>query len=326
MVMEYERSAKVCGIVYNKIAKIVVDGASVRDVCKFGTEAIITECEELSKTNSFRPHKSKSMYVGFPVSISLNNCVGNYVYEEGRTEYNTIRSGDVVKIEFGVNIDGYIALLGETIVVGDPENKMTAFLRSLEKKVLQMMIPGNVNDDVRTVVESLCTENECFPVENTLSYQAQERFLKTQESKYIVLNFTKYYDKNEYLAVEPNTCFEFENGEVYHINLTIAHNENSNQRYKQVHDSHIYAFNDCFSSLKLKSAKEFNSSVKRSHGTNGFVITDLNHTDTKSKMGMKECKGKGILDEYIVYYNTLGVPIYHKKFTAVVKPECGYKF
>lgn len=319
--MNYNISAKVCSIVYNQIAELIVDGAKVSDICAFGTEFIVTECENMKKIHDFCPHMYSSMYVGFPVSISLNKCVGNYVYEKDRLNYNNIKKGDVVKIEFGVNIDGCISIIGETIVVGEPENKMIAFLQSLEKKVLKMMIPGNVNDDVRTVVESLCTENDCFPVENTMSYQTQEKYLRTQESKYILLNFVKYYDSDDYLAVEPNTCFEFEDGEVYHINLTITPTL-ENQTYKKEHDSHIYAFNDIFSGLKLKSSKEFHSTVKRSHGTNGFVVKE--NLDAKSRIGMKECKERGILTEYPIYYNKKE-SVYHKKFTAVVKAKCGQR-
>lgn len=319
--MNYNISSKVCSIVYKKIADLITDGAKVEDVCAFGAEFIITECENMKKTYDFCPHKYSSMYVGFPVSISLNNCVGNYVYEKERTNYNVIKKGDIVKIEFGVNIDGCISIIGETIAVGEPENKIIAFLHSLEKKVLKMMIPGNVNDDVRTVVESLCTENDCFPVENTTSYQTHEKYLKTQESKYILLNFVKYYDSDDYLIVEPNTCFEFEDGEVYHINLTITPTLES-QRYKKEHNSHIYAFNDVFSGLKLKSSKEFHSSIKKIHGTNGFVMKkDL---DPKFTIGMKECKKRGILTEYPIYYNNKE-RVYHKKFTAVVKAKCGQR-
>lgn len=62
--------------------------------------------------------------IAFPTSISVNEICGHYTplksdAEDKEKELNTLRDGDVVKIDLGVHIDGYIALVAHTIVVGD---------------------------------------------------------------------------------------------------------------------------------------------------------------------------------------------------------------
>ena len=75
---------------------------------------IVEECNKIYKKETVKG-------IAFPTSISLNDCVGNYLYETSQEfeNYNTIKKGDVVKIELGVNLSGCIANLGETVIYDD---------------------------------------------------------------------------------------------------------------------------------------------------------------------------------------------------------------
>jgi methionine aminopeptidase len=255
----------------------------------------------------------------------LNHCVGNYIYEESQTNHNTIRSGDVVKIELGVNIGGCIAILGETFVKGGGntvQQNYIDFLNDLAKHVIGLCKQGETNDEIRMLVESKCTEQACFPLENCIGYQQCSGQLKTAESKYIVFNHQKYYDENDNLCVEENLCFDLEPGEVYTINLTVVPDlpENAECKehcYKEFHEPHIYRFNDYFYNLKLKSSREFVSRVKGLCGNNAFVLAQYLNTG-KDKLGKRECWENGILDSYPIRYHKGGCDVYHKKFTVIV--------
>lgn len=313
---KYNTGAKICGIIYKEIVQKIRDGErDIRSLCDNGTARIKEECCKV-----FKAEKNKGP--AFPVSISLDNCLGNYYYENG-SPFNTIRDDSVVKIELGTNIGGCIAMLGETFKVSDTEgdDKYIEFLNKLQKVVLGIIKVGETNDEVRVNVESLCTEEECFPVENCFSYQHLEGHPKTDMSKYIVLNHQKYYDDDDNLAVEPNVCFEFEDGEVYTVNLSIVPNkeDDSEHVYKGKHDAHIYRFNHYHYSLRLKSSREFHSDAKKKHGNNAFYISHFN--TPRERMGIKECYTNGILDDYPILYESCGLPVYHKKFTVFVQGD-----
>ena len=73
---KYNAAAKIAKQVYNELVTKIKGGErNVEIVNNFGEELIKSECEKIYK-------KEKIKGVGFPVSISLNNCVENYVYDE----------------------------------------------------------------------------------------------------------------------------------------------------------------------------------------------------------------------------------------------------
>lgn len=93
--------------------------ASVRDICAEGDRLLE---EETSKV--FKKEKDLKKGIAFPVCASVNNCINHYspLASEGDT---ILQEGDLVKIDMGAHIDGLIAVVGHTVVVGaSKENKV----------------------------------------------------------------------------------------------------------------------------------------------------------------------------------------------------------
>jgi len=91
-----------------------VPGASVVEICQEGDKLIN---DELSKVYN---KKKIEKGIAFPVCISTNELCGHFsplITEAKDIPHNTLKQGDVAKIDLGVHIDGYIALVGHTIVV-----------------------------------------------------------------------------------------------------------------------------------------------------------------------------------------------------------------
>lgn len=310
---KYNTSAKICSTVYRDIKhKIVTDLClDVSQIVEFGNSRIEEECGRVYK-------REKNKGIAYPVTVSLNNCVGHYVHEEGNDRYNTIQTGDIVKVRLGVNIAGCIAMFADTFVMG-PDPRCQAhleLLQHLRRTVPGMMRSGNMTDDVRCHIEATCADTGCFPVENCTSYQHLEGTIQTLDSKYIVLNYTPYFYDDDSLAVHPNDCFEFEEGEVYTVDITLAVTD-GRVGYKEPHTPHLYRFNDSYYALKLKASRDFAGTVKRRHGSNAFVARQYTG-DPKHRMGMKECTEHGILDAYPVLYAKDDVDTMTTCFTVVV--------
>lgn len=321
---KYNTAAKICGQVWTTLKDNIVSGKilDIQELEQLGNSIIETECNKIYK-------REKNKGIAFPTSISLNNCVGNYLYEPSKNEFNKIKSGDIVKIELGVNISGCIAILGETIIYNETDNtnhnyiQIINLLNDLPKNIIKMIKPGEINDDIKMFIESKCTELNCFPVENTISYQHLDGQLNTQESKYILTHYQKYYDEDDNLISEENLCFEFLENEIYTINLTVIPNNEETEIehiYSQPHESHIYRFNEYYYNLKLKSSREFCSEVKGRWGTNAFNGTQYKD-NVKYRLGIKESLENGILTEYPIYYSKDNLPVFHKKFTIVITKD-----
>lgn len=316
---KYNVAASICGKVYNLLKEKIVTGEIlyVSELIRLGNEKIKDECKLIYK-------RIKNKGIAFPVSISLNNCVGNYTYESENNEYNIIKNGDIIKIELGVNIDGYIAVLGETLIYNNEINnenvKYIEFLDKLQKDIVKIIKHGEINDEVKTYIESKCTELECFPVENTISYQHVDGKLSTDESKYIIINYKKYYDEEDLLISKENLCFEFEKHEIYTINLTIIKDNSegeSEHKYLEPHSPHIYRFNEYFYNLKLASSRSFCSVIHEEHGKNAFDYVPYKNK-IQYKSGIKESLKNGILIQYPIYYSKDNSIVFHKKFTIMV--------
>lgn len=319
----YTTASKICKDVYKDLQRMILNGENdVLKLCITGNSLIREKCNIIYTKMLSSNNRINKQNIGVlkPVSISLNNCVSGYVYEKGNDEYNYIKTGDVVKIEMGVYISDALVIWGDTFLSNEDlsnqdtenNNKYIELLDQLSHDIGKIMKVGNLNDDVAMYIGSKCSELDCIPVENCVSYQQLDGMISTDESKWIVLNYQKYYDDEDRVIME-NDCFEFEDGEVYNINLTIVKGERS--EWKTRHDSHIYYFNNYFYNLKLKSSREFLSKCKGIYGTNGFYISEWNN-NPKYKLGIRECDDSGILEDYPVLYEN--DTVFTKKFTLVV--------
>ena len=71
--------------------------------------------EETSK--AFKKDKKLVKGIAFPTCISVNNCICHFSPLTTEPDV-TIADGDMVKIDLGAHIDGFIAVVAHTLVVG----------------------------------------------------------------------------------------------------------------------------------------------------------------------------------------------------------------
>lgn len=63
--------------------------------------------------------------IAFPTCLSVNNCICHFSPSKNDPDL-LLKEDDVVKIDLGAHIDGFIAVAAHTLVVGaTPEKKVT---------------------------------------------------------------------------------------------------------------------------------------------------------------------------------------------------------
>ena len=62
--------------------------------------------------------------IAFPCCISVNNCICHFSPLNSEPDV-VLQDGDVVKIDMGAHIDGFIAVVAHTIIVNDGKSKVT---------------------------------------------------------------------------------------------------------------------------------------------------------------------------------------------------------
>jgi methionine aminopeptidase len=330
---KYNTAARICGDVYNMLKTSILqnDIVDIKTLYNMGMDEITKRCD-----NIFKSIDRKG--VAFPISINLNNCIDNFTYSDldstnvsdlVSTNVSIIKLNDIVKIKLGVDIDGCIAMYCDTFIYNKENecNTTIDFLHNMKKEIVKQVFPGNTNDELKIFIESKCTDNDCFPLINCKSFEHLDNQIYNTNGKYVILNYKKLYDKNDYLIHE-NTCFEFLENEVYTINLAVVPDdgsdnfisENDNGVRIDLDNTRLHRFNDYFYSFKLNASKQLYSKVFSEHYNNVFDISKYT-SDKKLKMGVNECKKMNILETLPVTYTKNKLPVYSCAFTLVVNKD-----
>ena len=87
-----------------------VPGASVVDLCQLGDSSI------LDMTAAFAKKADYKKGIAFPTCLSLNGHLAHFSPLRGSD--TLLKTGDLVKLEMGTHVDGYIAISAQSFVVG----------------------------------------------------------------------------------------------------------------------------------------------------------------------------------------------------------------
>jgi methionine aminopeptidase len=318
-ITKYQTATGICKKIYKELKDKICNSNPERNLkvlSEYGNNRINEELKVI--------YKKLDKNIAFPVSISLNDIVSNYIYDYTNEDcvYNTIKDSDIIKIELAVSIDGCISVLCETftIIENIPINKTIDFLNNIQKDILNMIRPDETVDEIRIFIESKCTEHNVFPVENCTSFQQDNQFLMKYDSKYMILNYRPKIDKDDNFTTLQNINFEFEENDIFTINLSVLPIEDdldtNDIKYKYI-NSHIYRFNEYTYALKLKSSRNFYNEISNKHSKYAFEMHPY-LSNLQYKMGIKECVNNKILDPYHIITTKNKLPVITKKFTIYI--------
>merc|ERR1712055_781906 len=315
VVTKYKMAAEIV----NKVLKELVDACkatgSVRDLCILGDKRL---AEETGK--AFKKDKKLPKGIAFPTCISVNNCICHYspLFSEPDT---MLASGDMVKIDMGAHIDGFIAVVAHTLVVGgSADNKvlgkqadvvMAAHLAS--EAALRLVKPGNETYAVTDTVQKIAESFNCKPVEGMLSHQLEQNRIDGEET--IIQNPTEAQRKE-------HDKYEFELHEVYAVDVLISSGEGQGKEktakitiYKKTNETYM---------LKMKTSREFFSKVSKQFAGMPFNLRNCDD-EKKARMGVVECVTHKLIEPFQVLYDKEGESVAQFKFTVLLMPNGPHK-
>lgn len=310
---------KMAGDMVNRVLKLVLEkcvvDASVREICEYG-DGLITE----ETSNVFKKEKEMKKGIAFPTCISVNNCICHFSPIPSEADY-ILKEGDLAKVDLGAHIDGFIAVVAHTVVVGGltPEGEkkkvtgrqadvlLAAHLAS--EAALRLLKPGNETYAVTDTVNKVALAYKCKAVEGMLSHQLKQN--KIDGEKTIIQNPTdaqrKEHDK-----------FTFELHDVYAMDVLVSTGEGQGRESdKRIT---IYKKTDESYQLKLKTSRMFYIEVKHKHGTMPFNLRSFTE-ETKARMGVVECINHKLIEPFQVLYEKPGELVAHFKFTVLLMPS-----
>ncbi|KAH8296155.1 hypothetical protein KR054_002355 [Drosophila jambulina] len=306
---------KLAGEIVNKTLKAVIGlcvvDASVRDICTQGDNLLT---EETGKV--YKKEKELKKGIAFPTCLSVNNCVCHFSPSKNDTDY-TLKAGDVVKIDLGAHIDGFIAVAAHTIVVGASADKKISGRQAdvilgaywAVQAALRLLKSGANNYAITDAVQQISESYKCKPIEGMLSHELKQ--FKIDGEKTIIQNPSEAQRK------EHEKC-TFDTYEVYAIDVIVSTGEGVG-REKDTKVS-IYKKSEENYMLKLKASRALLAEVKTKYGNMPFNIRSFEE-ETKARMGVVECVSHKMIEPFQVLYEKPSEIVAQFKHTVLLMPN-----
>ncbi|CAG8598296.1 10469_t:CDS:2 [Diversispora eburnea] len=229
-----------------EIIKKLAPGTSVAELCQYGDKLIF------SHTSKVYNKKQVEKGIALPTMICVNHYLQYFSPLPGENDV-ILKNGDVVKIELGVHIDGYIATAAHTTILNpNPQQPVTGRVADVlaaayygSEVALRLLKPGNRAMDIVDAVNLVAQQYKCVPVEGS-SIQLIRRYL-LQAEKSAILNPS--LDDNIL-----DNDFIIHSNEVYSVNLIMSSGEGLVKESEAKPTIYQRNVNESYN-LKLKAAR-----------------------------------------------------------------------
>jgi len=302
VVNKYQFAGNVANEAIKAVAAGCIVGKSIADLCEQGDKIIQEKLAGVFKG------KKIEKGVAFPTCISTNNCCGHY--SPLKEDSIDLKDGDVCKIDLGVHVDGYVALVATTCVVGNVTGRAADAIvaaKTASEVIIRMLKQGMKNNDITPLVEKCVESFGCKAVDGVVSHQIK-RFT-TDGTKVITNKSVPGH------AVEECT---FDLHEAYAVDVVVSTGEGKCREL----DTKCTVFKrspDSKYNLKMKTAREALFKIEKTHPKMPFSLREID--DTRTRLGITECVRHDLLQPHPVLYEKDGEIVAQVKFCVLLMPS-----
>ncbi|ODV82281.1 curved DNA-binding protein [Suhomyces tanzawaensis NRRL Y-17324] len=313
VVSKYKTGGDITNRVLQQVKELVVDGATTYEISIKGDELLN---EELSKIYNSKKTSKVPKGIAFPTCVNPNHFPAHIAPIDKDDEANiTLKTGDVVNVMLGVQLDGFPAIVADTVVVGSKDAPVdgkkadlvhAAWLAS--EAALRTFKPNKKNWDVTNIVAKVAKEFDTTPVESMLTHNIERNVL--YGAKEVILNPSK---QNK----EQMDTHKFEENEVYGLDILISTSADGKVKASEL-KTNLYKLTGTSYALKLKMSHKVLGDVRKtSTGPFPFNVRTLEEPK-KARSGLHEPVNHKVMlaydiftekeGEYIAqYFTTFGI-------------------
>jgi methionyl aminopeptidase len=153
----YQRAGKIASVVRERARKKYHVGSSVFRIC----ESIEAEIRELGGVPAF------------PVNVSLNDIAAHYTAEPN--DILEVKDSDILKIDIGVQLDGYIADTAVTVCYDPKSEALVKVAEMALNEAVKVAKADTKANDIGAAVENTILKQGFKPIQN-LSGHSLERY------------------------------------------------------------------------------------------------------------------------------------------------------
>lgn len=234
---KYRLAADICNAAMERVLAAVGPGVRIVDLCKTGDDYILAEAEK-----NFRKNKVERG-IAFPTCVSVNAVTCNFS-PATLDDPSVLEVGDVVKVELGAHIDGYISTSAFTTVVSadvsqpivgcDANVVAAAYVAS--EVCSRLVRPGVLSTELTAAINRVAQAFHVRPMARTYSWEMRRFLLEGQRR---IPSFLSNANGSEDVAMSRELInsrdaaqsasnmdkpFVLEAGRVYQINIMMTTN------------------------------------------------------------------------------------------------------
>jgi methionyl aminopeptidase len=138
----------------------------------------------------------------FPVNTSLNDIAAHYTAEPN--DSTTVKEGDVLKIDIGVQIDGYIADTAVTVCYDPKYESLVKAAEAALAEAVRAARPNTRASDIGRVIEAIITKFGFRPIQNLSGHSLQQYTVHAGKS------IPNIWTRGSSFALLPNEAYAIE--------------------------------------------------------------------------------------------------------------------
>lgn len=314
---KYREAGKIANMALEGVITQCTAGAIVLDICKFGDAVVTKSCAGIYRAKKNGQTVEKG--IGFPTCISVNECVcHNSPLESEAANQPVLADGDIVKIDLGVHIDGFIAVVAHTLVVGStasaeaphdgPLGNIFSAAHVCSEVATKMVRPGNTNMQVAAALKQAAETYGVNLIAGTLSHQMKRYVI--DGNKVILLREDNEHKVDE-CALELN--------EVYAMDVALSTGEGKPRESEQRNTVFKRAVDKSYR-LKMRASRYLFNEVNSKFPTLPFTLRAFDD-ERQARMGVVECLKHDLVHAYPALYERPGDIVVHFKFTLLLLPS-----
>jgi curved DNA binding protein len=320
---KYQEASKIVNLALTGLVSQCVAGAKIIDLCQFGTTVLDAQVGKLynKKVNGAAVEKG----VAFPVCISVNEVICNHSPLSSE-ELNPLKVGDIVKIDLGCHIDGYIAVAAHTLVVSEsadsPPASVDPELGNVAVAAYNAMLmaanairAGAKNHEVTEVVQRVASNYGVSPIATVRMHQ-MKRFV-IDGVKEVALKEPTPEDIDEGEEKVPECTFE--QAEVYAIDVAMTTGDGK-VKPGELRTTVFKRNVEANYRLKMKASRYVLTEVDKKFPTLPFTLRHFDD-ERQAKMGITECVSHGLLAPYPSLHEKVDAKVAHFKCTVLLLPS-----
>lgn len=157
------------------LEKLIKAGKIASEVREHAKEIIKPDMKLIEIANELeRMIIAKGGYPAFPINLSINEEAAHY--SPKINDERTVREGDLLKVDIGVHVDGYIADTAVSIVVGGSRPELERVIKATQdalEKALVVIGPGTSLEAIGDVIERTIRGYGYYPIVNLSGHQIE---------------------------------------------------------------------------------------------------------------------------------------------------------